>query len=71
MYQDLWLQSLNSGVLLLNDTLSSSLPTYDVEVTCHLFGSKAVGDLADVVAAVLEPQVGNGEASDAPRPAGV
>lgn len=57
MYQDLWLQSLNSGVLLLNYTLSSSSPTYDVEVTCHLFGSKAVGDLADVVAAVLEPQV--------------
>lgn len=29
------------------------LPTYDVEVTGHLFGSKAVGDLTDVVATVL------------------
>lgn len=51
--------------------LFSPLPTYDVEVTRHLFGAKAVGDLTDVVAAVLEPQVGNGEAGDATRPAGV
>lgn len=46
-------------------------PTYDVEVTGHLFGSEAVGDLADVVAAVFQPQVGDGEAGDAPCPAGV
>lgn len=34
-----------------------NLPTYHVEVTCHLFGAKAVGDLTDVVAAILESQV--------------
>lgn len=46
-------------------------PTYDVEVTGHLFGPEAVGDLADVVATVLQSQVGDGEAGDAPRPAGI
>lgn len=49
----------------------SLLPTYDTEVTCHFFGSKAVGDLADVVAAVFNSQFGDGEAGDAPCPAGV
>lgn len=47
----------------------SPLPTYDVEVTRHLFGAKAVGDLTDVVSTVFEPQVGNGEAGDPPGPA--
>lgn len=48
-----------------------NLPTYHVEVTRHLFGAKAVGDLTDVVAAILESQVWNGETSDAPCPARV
>lgn len=46
-------------------------PTYNIEVTSHLLGAKAIGDLADVVAAVLESQVGDGEARDAVSPAGV
>lgn len=52
-------------------SVSSLLPTYDIEVTCHFFGSKAVGDLADVVSAVFNSQFGNDEAGDAPRPAGI
>lgn len=39
------------------ETAESLSPTYDTEVTRHLFGAKAVGDLTDVVAAVLQPQV--------------
>lgn len=62
---------INIGVLLLNYPPFSPLPTYDIEVTCHLFRAKAVGDLADVVAAVLKPQVRNDEAGDTSGPAGV
>lgn len=40
-------------------------------MTCYFFGSKAVGDLADVVSAVLNSQVGDCEAGDTPRPAGI
>lgn len=37
----------------------------------HLLGAEAVGDLAGVAAAVLLPQVADGEARQTPSPAGV
>lgn len=62
----------------MNNTMSyfefsvlSLLPTYDIEVPGHFFGSKTVGDLADVVSAVFNSQFGDGEACDASRPAGI
>ena len=62
---------LNFEILFFYCNLFSVLLTYDIKMTRHLFGAKAVGDLTDVVATVLKPQVGNGEAGDAPCPAGV
>ena len=50
---------------------SPSLLTNDVQVAGDLLGAEAVGDLADVVATVLQPQVTDGEAGEVARPAGV
>lgn len=48
-----------------------SLRTYHVKLPRHLLGAEAVGDLAGVAAAVLLPQVADGEARQTPSPAGV
>lgn len=45
--------------------------TYYVKLSRHLLGTKTVGDLAGVAAAVLLPQVADGQPSQAPGPAGV
>lgn len=45
--------------------------TYDVQLSRHLLGAEAVGDLAGVAAAVLLPQVADGEARQTPGPAGI
>lgn len=51
--------------------VQSSPHTYNVKLSRHLLRAKAVGDLAGVAAAVLLPQVTDGQPCQAPCPAGV
>lgn len=45
--------------------------TYNVKLSRHLLGAETVGDLARVAAAVLLPQVADGQTCQTPCPAGV
>lgn len=59
------------GVCQVVVSVSSCSHTYNVKLSRHLLWAKTVGDLAGIAAAVLLPQVADGQPCQTPCPAGI